>query len=497
MTFFEVNRALIKIIFKLLFPIAFDRNSTKVVKMLKKSTSKKPVVLLSIETKARELPGKVLLSCFLAEKGFRVVLTNYRKIPFVLKTGAWLYIDRNSFAPRMSFFYRLKFLGFNLVCIDEEGIIWRNPDLYKSRIHIKTNKFVDMYFTWGRKQTELIKDVSSSINTVVTGNPRVDLLRPELKAMYKNRADSIKLKHGDYILLVSNFATNNNFYSKEAGNSVIDILVNDRRRQGLVNSLEDENDFRDFYKNRQKVFDKVISLIKTLSKKFPDLKIIVRPHPSENHENWKELMAGFENVHIVYEGELTPWIIAAKAVLHNSCTTGVEAALLGIKAIAYVPIDEPEFEAELPNSVSAAVSTEKEVIELIEKSPMTQVVPKILEEYIASIRGTFACENIADEIDKLYGKKSFFCIIKRKIIFRNKLISRLISGLIKKWHDFLNKAGSFKKINKSAHFTEYKKQKLEHISADECNDLINQYSTLLNRFKNIQVDEKKGYIEIS
>ena len=37
------------------------------------------------------------------------------------------------------------------------------PELYKNRIHVKTNSYVDMYFTWGSKQTELIKQVNNSI----------------------------------------------------------------------------------------------------------------------------------------------------------------------------------------------------------------------------------------------------------------------------------------------------------------------------------------------
>jgi len=458
-------------------------------------TSEKPVILLSIETKARELPGKVLLSCFLAEKGFKVVLTNYRKIPFALKTNAWLYIDRNSFAPRMSFFRRLKFFGFKLVCIDEEGIIWRKPVLYKSRIHVKTNGYVDIYFTWGKKQTELIKEVSSSIDTAITGNPRVDLLRPELTELYKTRADSIKTKYGDYILFVSNFATNNSFYSKDKGIALVDFLINEMRRHGLLNSIEDEQDFKDFFENREKVFQKIVELLKNVSKKFPDKTIIIRPHPSENHDTWKILMKDCPNVRVVYEGELTPWIIAAKAIIHNSCTTGVESALLNLKAIAYVPVDEPEFEAELPNRVSAAVSTEKEVFELIDTSPIKQPVPAILEEYISSITGPFACEKIAEQVEVLYKMRSLKDIFKRKILFRNNPVTRIISVYLKILYEIYNLVEG-RKIIASKRLKEYKKQKLERITVEECKNLLTEYRNLLNRFDKITVDDKHGYIEI-
>lgn len=457
---------------------------------------KKPVILLSIETKARELPGKVLLSCFLAEKGFKVILINDRKTALALKTDAWLYIDRNSFGPRMNFFYRLKFLGFKLVCIDEEGIIWRNPGEYKNRIHAKTYTYVDIYFTWGSKQAELIKQVNGSINTAETGNPRIDLLRPELTQIYKTRADLIKEKYGNYILFVSNFAINNSFYKKESGNSVVDLLINDHCRKGLINTAEEEEDFKNFYENRQRVFDKIVVLLKNLSRRFPDSNIIVRPHPSENRDNWKNLMKDNPNVRIVYEGELTPWIMAAKAVIHNSCTTGVESALLKIKAIAYVPVNEPQYEKELPNRVSAAVSTEDEVIELIEKSPIAQEVPAVLGEYITSLTGTLACEKITEQIDNLYKMRSWKDILRRKLLFRNNPFTKLLEAYLQKRFKVLNASDKTVNIKKSIHFKEYKMQKLERITTGECNELLTVYRNQLHKFDKIQVTDKHGYIEI-
>ena len=43
---------------------------------------------------------------------------------------------------------------------------------------------------------------------------------------------------------------------------------------------------------------------------------------------------------------------------------------------------------------------------------------------------------------------------------------------------------------------EYKKQKLERISAEECESILMEYRNLLQRFENIQVNDKRGYIEI-
>ena len=465
--------------------------------MKKKIPPRQPVIILSIETKARELSGKLLLSCFLVEKGFRVIITNYRRISFASETGAWLYIDRNSFAPRMSFFQRLKFFGFKLVCIDEEGIVWRKNEVYKSRIHVKTNGYVDMYLTWGKKQTELIKEVSPVINTVVTGNPRIDLLRPELTSLYKKKSELLKEKYGSFILFVSNFATNNSFYSKFTNKPLIDILVKEMSRHGFLNTPESEEEYRAFFENRTRVFDKVTFLLKNLSKRFPEMNIIIRPHPSENHDTWEEYMKGCPNVRVLYEGELTPWILAAKAVIHNSCTTGIEAALLNIKAIAYIPVEEPEFESELPNSVSASAFTEDEVIALVEKSPLSQTSPSIINDYISSISGAFACEKIAEEVLRLYDERTFIDIIKRNILFGNNWFSKKITKKINKILIRLNKKDKEIITEKASELNEYKKQKLQQITAGECNALLDEYKVLLGRFDSIRADDSKGYLEIS
>lgn len=464
--------------------------------MIEKISNKKPVIMLSIETKARELPGKVLLASFFAEKGFNVILTNYRKVYFALKTGAWLYIDRNSFAPRMSFFGRLKFFGFRLICIDEEGIIWLTPEDYKKRIHPQSYRFIDKYFTWGPRQTALIKEVNSNIDTAETGNPRVDLLRPELTDIYKSRADKIKDKHGDFILFVSNFSTNNSFYNNNTGEPLIDLLVKEMYRHGLMDTEEEEKKYIEYYENRERVFRKVIELMKKISIRFPNLNIIVRPHPSENHETWKTLLKDYPNVKIIYEGELTPWIIAAKSVIHNSCTTGVEAALLNIKAIAYVPIDEPQFEMELPNSVSAAAATEDEVISLIEQSPLAQSVPPVLNEYITSITGNFACSNIADEVENFYNKRTQQEIRKRKFHSSYNPISLIMLFLLTGYLEAVKFLKNWKNSKAPGQLKEYKKQKLEKITADECVEFLTKYKNLLKRFDNIRIEDKKGYIEI-
>ena len=67
---------------------------------------------------------------------------------------------------------------------------------------------------------------------------------------------------------------------------------------------------------------------------------------------WEELARDFPNVAVDRRGNVTAWLIAADAVLHNGCTTAVEAFALGCPALAYMPVRSPSYDHPLPNGVS-------------------------------------------------------------------------------------------------------------------------------------------------
>jgi surface carbohydrate biosynthesis protein len=52
--------------------------------------------------------------------------------------------------------------------------------------------------------------VGTSIH--LTGNPRGDLLRPELRGFYARDIESIRREYGDFILMNTNFKPVNAFY---------------------------------------------------------------------------------------------------------------------------------------------------------------------------------------------------------------------------------------------------------------------------------------------
>ena len=52
-------------------------------------------------------------------------------------------------------------------------------------------------------------------------------------------------------------------------------------------------------------------------------KIVIRPHPVENHDVWREWGRPL-NIDVRFEGSANNWMMAADAVVHPGCTTGIE-----------------------------------------------------------------------------------------------------------------------------------------------------------------------------
>jgi CDP-glycerol glycerophosphotransferase (TagB/SpsB family) len=108
-----------------------------------------------------------------------------------------------------------------------------------------------------------------------------------------------------------------------------------------------------------------MDLIPRLSHEFEHRNIVVRPHPSEDHDTYRRKFQGTGNVHVVHEGNVIPWLMAADAVIHNGCTTAVEACLLGRPVICYQPYTSELYDIEFPNAMGVRAGTEDELLSFI------------------------------------------------------------------------------------------------------------------------------------
>jgi hypothetical protein len=133
--------------------------------------------------------------------------------------------------------------------------------------------------------------------------------------------------------------------------------------------------------------------------------LVVRPHPSEGHEAWDAAAAGCGNVVVAFEGSVVPWLVGARALIHNGCTTAVEAAVLGTPSLAYRPVTSDSFDNPLPNGLSIECFDDVSLLAALDgvlangPRPLDEKQTATLEFFVTGMSGKLACEHIVEALE--------------------------------------------------------------------------------------------------
>ena len=131
----------------------------------------------------------------------------------------------------------------------------------------------------------------------------------------------------------------------------------------------------------------------------PQYRVVVRPHPSERAQFWRD---DFPEVEVVEGSASLPWIKGAKAVVHANSTTGLEAAMLGVPTINYDPI--PEWgERFLMSKVNHSVRTPQEVASTLSALLSGDEIPSYRDAAYSHFPGSGA-RNTAEVIREMIGR---------------------------------------------------------------------------------------------
>lgn len=360
-----------------------------------------PWLIIPIETKIRELYGKSLLAACAVEAGMQVILGDQRVISQSLhRLPRGLYIDKSVSSTKLAHFKRLRRMGFPIAAWCEEGLAYRDKSAYQfERISSTSMDEITAFFAWGQAQGNDVVEVAQKTapKIHVTGNPRFDFLQPALRHVFDDEVRNIQEQYGPYILVNTNFSRFNRFRGRD---DVVQVL----RTRGLLKEGSHEDYYQRSVDHLGEVFHAFATAVPFLAKSFPKHKIIVRPHPSENHERWRDELAGISNVRVIADGNAIPWMIGARAVIHNACTTGVEAFLLDRPTIAYVPVEHEIFNrlTYFPNAISRIAVNPDSLLQTVSQAlsqdrPFDAALPekrKLAAQHVANISGELAAERI-------------------------------------------------------------------------------------------------------
>ena len=302
-----------------------------------------------------------------------------------------------------------------------------------------------------------------------------------------------KQLYGDYILINTNFSAYNHVRGKEVGLAI-------QKKAGKIVTGTQEVFWRRFIKFKKTMFYEFVKMVQALSANVHNINIIVRPHPAENHVAWQDCMRGFDNVHIVHEGNVIPWIMGAKVSIHNGCTTGLEAYLLERPGISYQPPVPTVYDSYLPDVVSEQAYDLEQLIDLTIKVCDAKNIfninaksekDDIIRDHIQIMNGRLASDSIIRPLAQLplieqkfkaksiqQFSRSFLCmvpIIKSEV---GKIKDRLVTQ--EKYFTKSNDNRNLYQMQEAIFRQEFPVTKLE-----EVNKVIDKFKEVSGRFDSV------------
>jgi len=373
-------------------------------------------LLIPVENQARELDPKLLLATVAAHRGFSCIVGSRTDVDFRLGSfPRGIYLAKSMTRRSRKVFSILRQLGHEIVVWDEEALVtYTVPEIYYSRrLAEETIAQVSHLFAWGPANAELFRKYPGYPGTPihVTGNPRGDLLRPELRSYFEEAAEARRREHGDFLLVNTNFGHVNAFYP------ILSLLLPPdadgfreigRAAIGMTRAYAEGR-----AAHKQVVLEAFLEMVPFLHEALPELNLVIRPHPVEDPQIYHELAERHGRVRVVTDGgSPIPWLLSARALVHNCCTTGLEAWLVGTPSVSYRPVRNESYEELLPNELShdaGDLETLRERLERIVAGELGRLegdTPRrVVEHHLAGLEGPLASERIVEVLERIVSER--------------------------------------------------------------------------------------------
>jgi surface carbohydrate biosynthesis protein len=457
--------------------------------------SVRPSLIVPVENQVRELDPKLLLACVAAERGFVTFLGSRTRVDFrVARLPRSIYLSKSMTPKSAKMFRILRRLGHEVAVWDEEALVYLSPEhYYARRISPQTLPFVSTLFAWGQDNAEMFRMYQEYSGTPihVVGNPRIDLLRPELRDHFEKDARRLRERFGKFVLVNTNFSMVNGF---------LDSLNLFRRAAsrgaepelGAAGKGTTREFAAGYAAHKGALFEGFKEFLPVLAEAFPECTFILRPHPSENVDTWVEAGGGRDNVQVVHEGNVIPWLLATEAVVHNGSTTAVEAFVLGVPAISFRPVKAAPYDFDLPNALSHESTSVEELRETLGRvlsgalgCLSEPAMPRPFEEYLVGLEGPLASDRIVEALEQ-------------SDAVRQGLARPPVGDYLRGWFDATQR--SYVKQRIKARIPEHRnnpafqQHRFPGVSLDELRDRIARLGGVLGRFGDVEAEPVAEHI---
>jgi surface carbohydrate biosynthesis protein len=299
----------------------------------------KPLLILPIEERNRELDSRVLVALNAIAAGFEVIVGQQWEIfARLAELPASIILFKGNNAVQAAHMVAAKRAGHFVCSIEEEVLAVSNDREVLRCYHATARPALDLIFAQGTRQAALLGDhwpeAKDRIATV--GNPRADLLHA---ARDHTRGEddltevvrALRSRYGSFVLFNTNLASINPRIDDIYG--YFELCV----RVGVMDP-RDRDDMKLLHQQflwEREIFFAMTTLAMHLAA--DGVPVVMRPHPSENAEIWQRHLAGIPGLEVIREGSQVDWLKASALLVHSGCTTGLEAFLLGHPVAALTP----------------------------------------------------------------------------------------------------------------------------------------------------------------
>lgn len=290
-------------------------------------------VVLVVDNPIRDLHGIIILALYLSNHNIKSYLVSMNELYDNKGEEIWRicpdFVLLNYMRVNNQWLIeKLVAAKIAIGVLDTEGGVLVNLESYKHTFmkNLVLAKNISVYFSWGRILGNYLvnEGLISEKQLAVTGSPRFDFYSAPYSDITK--FDKINYFNNDnpIILINSNFPiANPQFQTPEEEKS---MLLN-------VFSMN-PSDVDQMIGNQQKALDEFLKISLELAGDYPEINFIFRPHPFENEKIYHSKFQNKPNIYISKEGPVLNQIVKSVLVLHRSCSTAIEAQLIGKPAFS-------------------------------------------------------------------------------------------------------------------------------------------------------------------
>ena len=314
-----------------------------------------------IDHPKRDLAGAVLAAYQLTTRGASVVIVPmYEQGVDVPRLGLDTLVVNYARDANLDLMQGYSRAGLPLYVLDTEGGVLaekggNSPPAMAA--YVRNSGYADIlsgYFFWGSRLQAAFREHETMppARLHLTGCPRFDFAAPRWRRLLDG-------ERRGYLLINANFPLVNSRFSSKPG----------AERETMIRAGWDAGYIDRFLADLKQVFANYLVEIGRLAAARPDRAILVRPHPFESEEVYRNALVRHPNVTVDGTGSVLDMIQNAAAVIHLNCGTAIEAVLLEKLPIQLEYLNTPTTagHALLPARVSHAANSFDDLVDVVDR----------------------------------------------------------------------------------------------------------------------------------